>query len=239
MKSLYLILDLFTLSIPLISSFDRRLSFYKKWKYLFAGVAITGAFFITWDVIFTYKGIWGFNDDYITGVNILGLPIEEWLFFIMIPYACVFVYEASRFFIKRDLSTKTTNRITLFLIIVLLITGILNIDKIYTSFTFIATSVFLLIQLFYLKGAYMGRFYIGYAINLIPFLLVNGILTGSFIKDQVVWYNNAENSGMRIGTIPVEDSIYLLLLLGMIITIYEERQIKKRSKEQGARSKEN
>ena len=57
---------------------------------------------------------------------------------------------------------------------------------------------------------------------LIPFFIVNGILTGSFIEDQVVWYNNDENLGIRIGTVPVEDSVYAftMILTVLVLTDY-------------------
>jgi lycopene cyclase domain-containing protein len=46
---------------------------------------------------------------------------------------------------------------------------------------------------------------------------VNGILTGLFIDDSVVWYNNSHTLGMRIGTIPLEDFFYAFLLIVMNI----------------------
>ena len=62
---------------------------------------------------------------------------------------------------------------------------------------------------------------------LIPFLIVNGILTGSFIKDEVVWYDDLENLGLRIFTIPIEDAFYGMLLLSLSISIYEYLRKKK------------
>jgi ligand-binding SRPBCC domain-containing protein len=59
-------------------------------------------------------------------------------------------------------------------------------------------------------------------IFLFPFLIVNGILTGSFLADPVVWYNNQENLALRIFTIPIEDFVYGLLLFLMNVTIYEK-----------------
>ena len=57
---------------------------------------------------------------------------------------------------------------------------------------------------------------------MIPFLIVNGLLTGSFIEGEVVWYNNAENLGIRLGTIPIEDIVYAFNLLYPGIILIEK-----------------
>ena len=54
--------------------------------------------FIPWDIYFTAKGVWDFNPNFIIDVKFLYLPIEEWLFFIIVPYACVFIYEVLNYF---------------------------------------------------------------------------------------------------------------------------------------------
>ena len=82
-----------TLGFPLALSFDRKVAFYKKWKALLPGLLFTAMVFVIWDVWFTREGVWSFNPDYLIGVYILNLPIEEWMFFFVVPFACVFIYE--------------------------------------------------------------------------------------------------------------------------------------------------
>lgn len=226
---LYLTLDLAAISIPFACSFYSRANFSKTWKYLLPAIIIPGALFIIWDIWFTRMEVWGFNEKYLTGFDIGNLPVEEWLFFLCIPYACVFTYFSFRHLIKNEPFRRIKHYITVILIIITLTTGLLNYDKLYTSVTFISLGLTLLIHQFIFRSDYLGWFYLTYLVILVPFFIINGILTGSGIEDQVVWYNNAKNLGIRIGTIPVEDAFYGMLLILMNVTIYEKLQAKSRA----------
>lgn len=94
-------------------------------------------------------------------------------------------------------------------------------NNLYTGVTFMATGLFLSFIMLKLRTRFMGRFYFAFAFILIPFFIVNGILTGSFLEEPVVWYNNKENLGIRLGTIPVEDIFYGMLMILMAVTIAE------------------
>jgi lycopene cyclase domain-containing protein len=63
----------------------------------------------------------------------------------------------------------------------------------------------------------MGYFWMAYFIHLIPFFIVNGVLTAK----PVVLYHAAEIIGPRLYTIPIEDSVYALTCLLLPITIIE------------------
>ncbi|MCF8303554.1 MAG: lycopene cyclase domain-containing protein [Bacteroidales bacterium] len=217
----YLLINVFSILIPFIASFDKRLDFVGKWKYFFPAMFLTMAFFIAWDVLFTHWGIWGFNPRYLTGIEVINLPLEEWLFFFTIPYACVFTYEALNYLVKKDYFGPASGIITHVLIAGLIILAVVNYHRMYTMVTFSLTAIFLALHFYVFNSRYLGRFYFSYLIVLIPFFIVNGILTGSFIEEEVVWYNNAENLSIRMFTIPVEDSVYGLLLILMNVTIYE------------------
>ena len=219
--SLYLVLNIASLSIPLLYSFEKRMRFIQWWKQVFLAISITAVIFIVWDVIFTKNGVWGFNDAYLIGVNIINLPLEEWLFFICIPYASIFTHYALKYFFPSiGFNRKVTAMITLSLIVVLLIVITFNFEKAYTFYNY---SFLVLILLYSLVSQHkeLPSFYVTFLVILIPFFIVNGILTGSFINDEVVWYNNDENLGIRIGTIPIEDIGYAFNMLFMSIILIE------------------
>src|SRR5690606_7774335 len=102
---------------------------------------------------------------YLVGAYIFGMPIEEWLFFLFIPYSCVFLYEVMRYYIRRDVFGKMARPFSILLALSFLAVGVFNLDRSYTSITFIATAAFLAYHI-WARTPWLGRFYIGYAISL-------------------------------------------------------------------------
>ena len=217
----YLILDLACLLIPFGFSFYPKYNFGAKWKLLIPAIGLPAIVFIVWDFIFTEIGVWGFNPRYVSGVHIGNLPIEEILFFICIPYACIFTYNAVNFYQNQDPLPDSGRRVTWVLIAGLFVVGFINYNRLYTSVTFISMASFLLFHQLVVRSRYLGRFYFAYIFILIPFFVVNGILTGTGLPEPVVWYNNNENLGIRMMTIPFEDAFYGMLLILMNVTIFE------------------
>ncbi len=176
--------------------------------------------YIVWDIYFTSKGIWSFNERYITGHKLYDLPIEEVAFFFVVPYCCTFIYECVKVYFPAILQKNSGDSVLLALSIILLVTGIIFHNKSYTGVTFISTSAMIFLVLFLKKKQlkfHSSLFIISYAIVLIPFLIVNGFLTYL----PVVIYDNAQNLALRLYTIPVEDIFYGMLLVLMNIFIYE------------------
>ena len=228
MKLTYLLIDFFTVIIPLLFSFHPKLKFYKTWWAFFPAVILTGLYFIIWDAYFTSLGVWGFNQQYLTGITVGNLPIEELLFFLCVPYACVFTFHCMNMFMRNSLKGKGENAVTLILITILVAAGILNYQRLYTCVTFLSLAVLLSIAKYWLKVKWLGKFYIIYTILLLPFLIVNGILTGTGLEIPVVWYNESEIIGFRLLTIPIEDVFYGMELILLNLLIY--RYLLSRSK---------
>lgn len=219
---LYLILLILSISFPLVLSFDKKVGFYKHWTVLLPSLVLTGALFIVFDIYFAKEGIWGFNPRYHSGIVLAGLPLEEWLFFIVIPYASIFIhYVLIAYFPDAILPDKTTRIISAALMAILLIAVILNTGRIYSVVYFSLMIIVLLISKFEKTGLF-NRFYVSFPVILIPFIIINGILTGSFIDGEVVWYNSAEITGLRLITIPVEDFAYgfSLIIINLLLMNY-------------------
>ncbi len=220
-QSLYLIIVISSISIPIIYSFLHT-HFRKKIKYILLASVIVMIPFIVWDIYFTQLGIWGFNEMYHLPYKIFGLPLEEWLFFICIPFACIFTHEALLYYIPRwKFNEPTTLLISKVMIAILLIILYCNVTKQYTLVNFSLLLFVLLISMkYFLKD--LQTFFPSFLVILLPFLIVNGLLTGSLIENEIVWYNNNENLNFRIGTIPIEDFGYAFLLLFLNLIVFKK-----------------
>ena len=217
--SLYLYLEIFSLIIPLIFSFDKKMQFYRKWKSVLLSILLTALIFIVWDVIFTARNIWGFNPRYLSGIYLLNLPLEEWLFFLIIPYCCLFIHHVI-FYYYPDLMIKDriVHIVTSFAVILLSLLIIFHPDKTYTMINSLFLIMILLLSVFS-KTKVLNRFLISFPVIFVPFFAVNAVLTGTLIEQEVVWYNTSEILNIRLLTIPVEDIGYAfsLILLNLLI----------------------
>jgi len=102
-----------------------------------------------------------------------------------------------------------------------LLSGIYFNEKLYTSITFISTAILLFILKFLFKIKWFGKLVSAYAILIIPFFIVNGVLTGTGLEEPVVWYDDSQNLGIRLMTVPVEDIVYGFELVFLNVFLYE------------------
>ena len=207
----YLFVDFFTIIFPLIFSFTKWFNFKDYWRYFIPSCLSGAMIYIIWDMIYTHMGVWGFDHKYTLGVKIFNLPIEEFLFFICTPYACVFTYFCFKKYIFQKINYKW-NLGWILLSVLFLIIAIFNYQKLYTCSSFLSSAIAFFLAYKFDKIRF-AHFFVFYLVILIPFFIFNGILTGSFMGRVVVFYNDAENLGIRLLTIPVEDVFYGLALL--------------------------
>ena len=148
--SLYGWVILGTIAGPFFLSFDKKVHFYTHWKSVLPAIFSIGLIFIAWDEYFTQNEVWGFTDQYIGSFKIGHLPLEEVLFFLVVPYACVFVYEVLLAYFPNVKLAKVTHIFAFTITLSGLVFSIFNLEKWYTMSASII-AVLLTIGLFYIR----------------------------------------------------------------------------------------
>lgn len=185
------------------------------------GIAIMMLLYIPWDVWFINERIWGFNERYLTGINIGNVPVEEYLFFFSLSYAAGFLYELINYHIPRPILSGIQNKITAALIFISFILSIVYVKHFYTFTTFSFLSLFLIWHLLINKSDFLGRFYFLFILMQIPLFFINGVLSGLFLDQPIILYDHAQTMNLRLLTIPIENVGYDLLMLLIVITMLE------------------
>lgn len=214
--SLYFWLNLLVIIGPFLLSFDKKVGFWRRWPPLLLSILVVSGFFIIWDIIVTDIGHWSFSIIYAGTLKIFNLPIGEWLFFISVPYATVFIYECVRAYSK-----EKTFSIPRYVFLAIGLIGILPLifflDKGYTvlmGIVFLVTMI--LIGLLRHEEFQSSWTLLALISTYIPFLIFNGIFT--FLP--IVLYNINAIIGVRVVSIPLEDFFYSFTLISLYLFIY-------------------
>jgi lycopene cyclase domain-containing protein len=219
--SLYFWIIILSFAGPFFLSFDQKVHYFKKWKFLFLAIIPVAIAFIIWDEYFTANEIWGFTPQYLQGIYFRHLPLEEVLFFFVIPYNCVFIYEVLQAYFPNVKLTKIAKFFAVYFVLSGLILTVWFLDNWYTGVACSVSAILTIGLYFIYKVKWFEWFAFAYLVALIPFLIVNGLLTGMATETPVVWYSESHIIGLRIITIPFEDLYYNYALFLPIIALYE------------------
>lgn len=245
MKTAYLLIDAASLAFPLAFSASRRFGFGRAWPRAWAAVALSALPFGLWDIAFARAGVWDFNPAYVLGPGVFGLPLEEWWFFFAIPFACLFIYRqfagSPESPVRRGSAegagpgTAPDGRSAAvgagpararpgpafvlafaclsaaFAALALTHTG-----RAYTFSVGLAASV-AAAALAWGRPRYAKAFLPALAVQYVPFLIVNGLLTAL----PVVRYRADAILGPRIYSIPVEDAAFAFVMFVLPVALYE------------------
>lgn len=199
-----------SVGFPLILSFDRKVAFWRQWPRALAAALVVAPVFVVWDALATARGDWGFAPEQILGPKLAGLPLEELLFFILVPFCCVFIQEClDAWFPDRPLRPRRLPFLGVAGLAVLALA--LAWPRFYTATLLGFTAIFLILLAGPWRQTVASRnFWLTQAICLVPFVVVNGFLTGI----PVVTYAPQAILGPRLLTIPIEDALYSFVLVG-------------------------
>lgn len=222
----YALILFFTVFICFIASFDRRIRFDRKFSPFLKAATLVAVFFIAWDVWFTSRAVWWFDTRYTIGVVIAGLPLEEWLFFIFIPFSCIFTYFCIDRFFKLGFLHVFNNIVVFVSIIVCAVVALRYVDRIYTLVTAVVTILTLVVFHFILRVQWISQASLVFTVLMLGFLPVNGVLTGTGLESPIVNYNPKDFMGLRVLTIPIEDAVYGYTQFLWVLYFFKKFQIK-------------
>lgn len=217
MKAEYLILNILILVGPLFLSFDRKVHYFRYWSKAFISLGIVMIPFLIWDSV--VSGIhWHFNENFTLPFRFYGLPLEELLFFVTVPFACLFIWQI---IVTDNQITLANNTLLLYFIAVagcFAVAFFMLCGKIYTSIVcfFIAFTIFFdrLMKTYILS---QKRTYLYLAILTSLIAIFNGYLTAR----PIVLYNSKYFTNIRIWTIPIEDFGYGYTFILLCTIIFE------------------
>lgn len=216
----YLLINFFTIIICFIFSFHPKIKFNLFFKPFIISAILVAIPFILGDSYFTNMGVWWFNYDYTLGVKVFNLPLEEILFFICIPFSCIYTYYCLNKFFDLSWNKKVENIFVLFCITFCIIVGAMNTDHVYTWVTFFSCALILILLKFILKVNWIGNLAVVYGILMLPFFMVNGVLTGTGLENPIVNYNPDNFMGIRILTVPLEDAVYGYNMIALNLLLF-------------------
>lgn len=217
MKFEYLLFNFVVLAGPLAYSFEKNINFRQYWREAFGGIFGSLLVYVAWDSAVTNRH-WYFNAPYMLDFRFFKLPIEEWLFFITVPYACLFVREVLKLVVKnrivRGLEWARAGMFALLPIGVL----VFQSGKEYTGLVLIAFGVvaFLDRQL-RTNTLLQTRTYVFFAAVIGFTLIFNTYLTAR----PLLIYAPVYQLDFRIITIPIEDFGYGLTHIALCNIFYE------------------
>jgi lycopene cyclase domain-containing protein len=75
---------------------------FRRWRRLLLTLLPVAAVFVVWDLLAIRAGHWTFDPAQITGIRLPGrLPLDEVLFFLVVPVCAILGFEATRAVLRR------------------------------------------------------------------------------------------------------------------------------------------
>ena len=219
MKFEYLLFNLVVVLGPVTSQFSRQIKNVSRWRLKLRVSIIVMIPYVIWDALVTGSH-WQFNTAYTLGFRLFGLPIEEWLFFITVPFGCLLVWETLPKVDRRLARLRSLRHVRNVLYAALPVgIWVFSTGKQYTGLVLCCFGcVGLMDMLLRTDLLLRPRTYLYLAIVAGLILVFNGYLTAR----PVVMYGEVYQMGYRIWTIPIEDFGYGFTLMLFNTMLYEK-----------------
>lgn len=219
--SYYLDILLLCIAGPILLSFDKRVFFIQHWRAVLVSISMVVLLLGLSDIWFFYRGYWIVNPNSVLNCRLLFMPVEEWLFFVLIPYAVLFSYQVLNvYFPSVWFSQKGSRRFSFVFALILALLGFVFYSYSYTRIS-LFTGALILLLVTWRMPVFLPRFYRLLVCMTPLFVVTNGFLTGSFGLPYIYRYDPQVILQLFVMKIPAEDFVYNFDLLLVTIASYE------------------
>ncbi|PZR11818.1 MAG: hypothetical protein DI536_15890 [Archangium gephyra] len=180
--------------------------------------------FIVWDALVVNRH-WWFNPAYVMPLRIFGLPVEEYLFFCIVPLACIFTWELA-FAAKRERPVKWLSFAPWLVMAVTAALGAWawSTGREYTAFSLWSVGFSALMDVFAGTRVYSMVKGWAYLVTVGALTTVfNGYLTGR----PIVQYDERFQLPFRVITIPIEDYGFGIALAMLAASLYQANRARR------------
>lgn len=181
-------------------------------------IAIPSLLFLFWD-FFAVNTLWYFNNTYILGIVLGGIPVEEIFFFFVASYSCLYFW-------CHMSQTKVVTISSFFRLVLasVLCVGYVLVYLFFSTRLYTSIVLYILISTYVLQLTQKSVFFLTkkYLLFLIFLSIVITIFNGYLTARPIVRYNPSGITRLHVGTIPIEDYIYGVALLNLVLFIYEK-----------------
>lgn len=212
----YLLFNLAVVFFPLVLSVWPPTDFRPLFRPALLACVLVAIPYVIWDALVA-GAHWDFNPEYVLGIALAGLPLEEILFFITVPFACLYTWII---LLEGDIgSVRPGLRLTYPLGFATLPVGgwALSLGKGYTGLMLISLGVAAALDLVLRTHLLLKpRFWALLGVVAGFTLIFNGYLTAR----PVVTYGEQYQIGFRVLTIPIEDFGYGTGLVYAVMVVF-------------------
>lgn len=178
--------------------------------------------YLIWDIAVT-DWWWNFSSELTLPLKLLGLPLNEYLFFLIVSYGCLQLWKCGTFFLKH-LKKKLASR-KLFVVCSCLFFVVAVVSGTHGLWYSTTVSLLVTISALYAQSDTALRSYLFFYILGLVFMLTT-IFNTMLTAPPVVSYSPEIKTNIRLGTIPIEDYLYIVPFFLTTVSLYE-RQLRK------------
>lgn len=215
MNFTYLLLALRIILVPILILCVKKTNFSHTIKFAIPAVLITAAIFSIPTTLLVLSGAWSFNEEYITGIYLWKMPIEEIIFYIAILLAGIGIYAALNESFPNNALDKFSLSVSNVILGVCVAMLFFTYTKWYSATTFGILFVLLIFIEYIGKIRFMYRFYRAFLVFLVLFYICQLMVA----QLPIITYSDTFN--LKIGNIPFESQFYFMGMLLMSIYLFE------------------